>query len=291
MACDYVINQQISDIDENGRLIKVPSMALIDKRFRGMDSKQVFDILKQEQEQGGGQGQGDGEGQPLDDHMWQNAADMPSAEREALEKAIDQAIRQGEQLAGKLGGTSARSIGALPEPKVDWREQLRDFVTSVTSGRDTSTWRRPNRRWLANNTYMPSPYSEAVGELVIAVDTSGSIDEQAIGEFLAEVVSICDTVNPEKVTLLYWDTAVAAAEVYDQGSYTGLIASTRPAGGGGTDAHCVTDWLTNNNCTPELVIMLSDGYLSNGFPDFNLPTLWAMTSDIVAAHGVTIKLN
>jgi predicted metal-dependent peptidase len=216
---------------------------------------------------------------------------MSAAEQQEIEQAVDRAIRQGEMLAGKMGGNSPRDIGAIPEPKVNWREQLRDFVSSVTSGRDSTTWRRPNRRWLAQDMYMPSPYSEAVGPMVVGVDTSGSIDQQQINEFLAEIKSITEVTPPERIHLLYWDTDIAAEETYEQGSYASLTDSTKPAGGGGTDPSCVERYVRDMSTKPEIVLMLSDGYIFGDFPDFNVPTIWGMTTDKTAPNATNIKLS
>ncbi len=81
---------------------------------------------------------------------WPNFA-FPIGE---IKKEIDQAIRQGALMAGKLGGNLSRELGELLQPKVDWREQLRDYVTSLADGKDISTWQRVNRRWLQHDVYM-----------------------------------------------------------------------------------------------------------------------------------------
>lgn len=289
MACDYVINQQIVDLDPHNEVIKVPDIGcLLDEKYRGWDSGQVFaDLLKNPPPPPQG---GDGSGS-LDEHKWDEAKDMTTEEKEQLSKAVDQAMRQGELLASKMGGTNPREIGAIPEPKVDWREQLRDFVSSVTSGRDSTTWRRPNRRWLANDVYMPSPYSESIGPVVIGVDTSGSISPRIINEFLAEVRSIATDTPPERIHLLYWDTDVAGEEVYEQGMYESLVESTKPAGGGGTDPLCVERYVNDMSTKPEIVLMLSDGYIFGDWPEFGVPTIWGMTSNKQAPNATNIKLS
>lgn len=285
MACDYVINQMIRDLDPTDELTEIPPCgALLDDQYRGWDAGQVFEHLKKNPPP---KGKG---GKSMDDHQWGEAKQMTDKERAEMEKQIDQAIRQGSIVAGKMNGKTARDIGALPEPKVDWREQLRDFVTSVTSGRDASTWRKPNRRWLAQGMYMPSPYAESIGPVVVGVDTSASISQADIAAFLAEIKSITDTMPPERLHLLYWDTKIAREETYVAGDYAALETSTKPAGGGGTDPRCVQDYVHKMNTRPEFVLMLSDGYVGN-WPNFNLPTMWAMTTNETAPNAVNIKLN
>ena len=291
MAADYVINGQIRLLDPFNKVITVPEHALDDPRFDGWDTKRVYDYLMNPDNpppKGAG-----GDGALTDEHGWEEAQEMSDAEKKVLEQTIDAAIRQGSLLAGKMGGDTARGlVGELTEPKVNWREQLRDFVTSVTAGRDASTWRRPNRRWLSQDIYMPSPISEAIGGMVIGVDTSGSIRQKDIAEFLSEVRSITETVTPERVHLLYWDTAVAREEEYTPDQYDMLATSTKPAGGGGTDPTCVKEWLDSvTGVTPSVLLMLSDGYICGDWPNFGIPTLWGMTTDVTAENGVTIKLG
>ena len=131
MACDYVINLQIMDMDKDGQLLKMPmfegkAIGLLDERFRGMNAKQVFDILKQEEPEGG---YGGGS---LDDHDWDGAQAMTKEEAEALQKEIDQAVRQGlityNKMYGDGAGNLSREFGELLEPEVNWKDQLREFV-------------------------------------------------------------------------------------------------------------------------------------------------------------------
>lgn len=292
MAADYVINAQIRKMDTSvPSVTSMPDNALYDARFEGWDTKRVFDYLQTNgAPEGGG---GGGCGSPLDEHGWEEAKALSKEAKEQLEQVIDDAVRQGGILAGKMGGNSARDlVGELTEPTVNWRELLRDFVTSVTAGRDASTWRRPNRRWLSQDIYMPSPISESVGPMLIGIDTSGSIDQRQVTEFLSEVCSIVASVTPEVIHLLYWDTDVAGEEEYTPDQYEDIATSTKPRGGGGTDATCVKEWLdTVTSVTPSVVLMLTDGYLYNGFPDFGVPTLWGITSDKVSTTGVTVKIG
>jgi len=293
MACDYVINQQIVDIDPTGELIKVPKLDIcLDEKYRGWDAKQVYDDLKKNQDDDDDkQGDGDGKGGSFDEHGFDDASDMTEAERDELEQAVDQAARQGDILAGKLGGTTGRDVGAIPEPQVNWREQLQEFVQSVCAGRDSSTWRRPNRRWLATGAYMPSPFSESIGPMVVAVDTSASIGPETINQFIAEVVKITDDMPPERLHLLYWDSHVAREEVYVPGEYESMISSTKPMGGGGTDPNCVKQFVDDMGTKPELVLVLTDGFIFGDWPDFNEPTLWVSTSANKSPYGKTIHIN
>ena len=303
-AADYVINQMIVDMDPKQAIVKFKDSWLLDPKYRGMDTKQVFDALGKNPKPEGGEGSGKGEkgdGKPEqgqgnvpsagpDEHEWGVDHELTPEEKEARERAIDNALRQGQILAGKLGGKATRAMGELLAPKVDWREQLRDFVTSATSGRDASTWRKPNRRWLAQGAYMPSAYSERIGHVVVAIDTSGSIGLTELSEFMAEVVAVCETVQPEVIDLLWWDTRVAGHQTFREGEYATLTAQAKPKGGGGTNFACVPAYLAAERLHPDCLIVLTDGYVSSWGVAPHCPTLFAITGCGSAPYGVSIKL-
>jgi hypothetical protein len=119
----------------------------------------------------------DNEPRGFDEHDWEGADKLSDDEVKELEKEIDVAIRQGSIIAGKSGATGNRLLDELMQPQVDWREVLREFIQTTCTGNDYSTWKRPNRRYIGAGVYMPSGISEKVDELVIAVDTSGSIPD------------------------------------------------------------------------------------------------------------------
>ena len=306
-ACDYVINLQLQDIDPSESVIAMPMykdgphkgkrMGLVDERFRNMNAKQVFDILKQEQKDGDGDGDGDGGG-GFDAHDWADAKNMTDAEKKELLKEIDQAIRQGIMAQQKIAGTGAggidRELEGLLEPKVDWREVLREFVKATCNAKDASSWRRPNRRFLSTGVYMPSMIGEKVGHLVIGVDTSGSIGGREIAEFLSEVKAIAEEVTPEVVDLLYWDCEVAAHEVYEGAAVSGIVESTKPRGGGGTSPSCVSAYLKEKGIKPECTIILTDGYVGGDWgSEWTSEVLWCIVggNDEVAPNGKTVHVK
>jgi predicted metal-dependent peptidase len=295
-ACDYVINLKLKDIDPDGKYMRMPMkngkpFGLIDEKYRGMNTKQVFDAIKQEHGEGGGEGEG------FDEHDWDGAKEMTDQEKEELHREIDRAIRQG-QIAAKKAGLGAggldRELGDLMEPKVDWREVLREFVKSICNAKDTSSWRRVNRRFIGSDIYLPTLVGERVGHIVIGIDTSGSIGVKELSDFLSEVKGIADEVRPEKVDLLYWDSEVAGHEEYDEYSVANIVSSTKPRGGGGTSPSCVTAYLKDKGIKPECVIMLTDGYVGDDWGgEWPCPVLWTIVAGNtdVAPNGKTIHIN
>lgn len=311
-ACDYVINLMLVDMDPSEQFIAMPRkdgkiMGWLDRRFAKMSTKQVFDILKQEKEDGGGKkgdkdGGNGGSGDPatdgsggFDGHDWAGAKELSEEAQRDLEREIDQGLRQGLTAAKRAGvgaGDMDRLVGDMLAPKVDWREQLREFVKSICNAKDASSWRRVNRRFLSSDVYMPSLVGERVGRIVVGIDTSGSISGAEITRFLSEVKSITEDVHPEKIDLLYWDTVVAAHEEYDESSMSTLVESTKPRGGGGTDPRAVMNYVKDKGLTPECIIILTDGAIGEWGNEWVAPVLWAITGrGITAPNGKSIWIE
>ena len=140
--------------------------------------------------------------------------------------------------------------------------------------------------------YMPTLIGESVGRIVLGIDMSGSIGPQEIGQFLGEVRSICETVKPEGIDLLYWDTAVCQHEKYERDELENLLSTTKPKGGGGTMPSCITEYMAKHKLTPECALILTDGYVGSDWGGtWPCPVLWGITTDEVAAVGKTIQVR
>ena len=318
MAMDLVINLEITDENKDDNFAVMPTgkyAGLLDERFRGMAVPQVFKILLEEEEgndpEGGEGGEGgDGptdntlgeEGEPsnsgvpsgggFDEHDWDGAGDLTEEEKKDLEHELDQAIREGAMAAGKLGGNSLLSVEELLKPTIDWKDVLREFVHTTCAGKDFGTWARPNRRYIGSGVYLPSTLSETVEELVLAIDTSGSVAYYA-NLFLSEVAGICQTVRPERVRLIYWDHRVQKEEVYEQEQVQELVHSTSPEGGGGTTIEVVCEYLKENRINPQAIIVFTDGYLAGSWGEWKHPLLWCVldNKDAKPNTGKVVHIN
>lgn len=295
MACDYVINIKIADDNQDGFATMTGPLTkgCYDVKYRGMDSAEVYNMLKQDPPQDGGDGGSGGDGQSLDEHGWDDAQEMTPDEQRELAREIDEAIRQGALVAGKTGSGGDRDLQDLLQPQVDWREVLRDFITTTCTGNDYSTWRRPNRRFMSSGVYLPSGISESVDELVIATDMSASVGDREVAVALTEIKSIADTVHPKAVRLLYWDTQVCQDERYESHDLDTMVESTRPKGGGGTSVECVPEYMTAKHITPQAVIVITDGYLGGAWGQWSCPVLWVVIDNDSAKPdcGVTVHVK
>jgi len=221
-----------------------------------------------------------------DEIDFDGAKDMDAEEKKQLERDIDDAIRQGDIVAGKTGSGGNRHAQELLDPQVDWREVLREFVQNQCKGNDFSSYRRPNRRYLQSGEYRPSGVSERVEELCLCMDMSGSIGNDEIAVMLTECVAVFATAHPEVARILYWDTKVCADEEYTMDQLDGFAKSTKPKGGGGTDVNCVPSYMKANNITPQASIVLTDGYLYNGWGTWDHPVLWVILDNTNARPDV-----
>jgi len=292
VACDHVINIKIVDDNKDhfASMTGALESGCYDRKYVGMDTAQVYNLLRKDQEGDGEQGS-----EPLpegfDKHDWDGASEMDAEEIRELAREIDEAVRQGALVAGKMGSGGDLGLEELLQPQVNWREALREFIQTTCAGSDYSTYSKPNRRYLSSGIYMPSGISEQVGELVLAIDTSGSIGKKELAAFLSEVKEICDTVHPDGVRLLYWDTKVCRDEKYDTHDLDNIVNSTKPEGGGGTDVECVTDYIRDNNINAQAAIVLTDGHLYGGWGQWSMPVLWCIMDNNHAKPDVGKTVN
>ena len=251
--------------------------------------REVYKLLKEDKEGGGGKGKDSGKGEPqdgggggyqFDEHDTEGDGEEMNADKmKEMDARVDRALREGALLAGRLGVDIPRHITEILETKVNWKEAFREWCVAQTKGKDEYTWRRFNRRLIPNDIYMPSVEDETVGEIVIAIDTSGSIGEKELNEFATEFVSICDSVTPEMVRILWWDTMVHGEQKFS-GDYSGVAKMLKPKGGGGTRVGCVAKYIKDKKINAQCVVVFTDGYLESDIVwDIEAPTLWMVTQN------------
>ena len=283
-AADFVVNDIIVSLKDN-TLCKLPDGGCYDPQYHNMSMREVFKLLKEEEEEGGGGGKGDpqeggqpsGGGYQFDEH--DTDGDASSDDLKEMNDKIDRALREGALLAGRLGVDLPRAITDILTPQVDWREALRDFVTASCKGKDEYTWRKFNRRLLPSDIYLPTVENETIGEVVVAIDTSGSIGQDQINEFATELVSICELVDPESVRVLWWDTMVHGEQIFTE-NYQNIGGMLKPLGGGGTKVGCVSEYINEKKINAECVIVFTDGYVESDVKwEISSPTLWFVTEN------------
>jgi len=288
-AADYVVNDIIMNIKDKN-LVALPEGGCYDPKYHNMNMREVYKLLKKEQqskpkpESGDGEGEGSGGGEYQFDEHDVDGTDaegnpLTPEKLQEMDAKVDRALREGALLAGRVGVDIPRAITEILDPVIDWREALRDFVSSSTKGKDEYTWRRFNRRLLSSDMYLPTVESETIGEVVVAIDTSGSIGERELNAFASELVSICDAVQPEAVRVLWWDTKVHGEQKFTD-NYEAIGSMLKPQGGGGTMVSCVSEYILKKDVKAECVIVFTDGYLESDVKwEITTPTLWMVTEN------------
>ncbi|WP_320170512.1 DUF2201 family putative metallopeptidase [Maridesulfovibrio sp.] len=183
-----------------------------------------------------------------------------------------QALAQASNLArdcGELPGGLERLVQKLLYPQLDWRELLDRFISA--RARNDYSWTPPSRRHLHMNLYLPSLSTEQLPEIVLAIDTSGSIGPRELEQFSSEISSILDSYDT--TMRVYWcDMGIAGEQVFGRAD---LPLNLKAEGGGGTDFRPVFKRLDEENLHPACLVYLTDmecGKFPSQEPDY--PVLW-----------------
>jgi predicted metal-dependent peptidase len=263
MAGDYVINQLIED-EGIGKVIEG---SLLDKNIYdagGGTTDGIYNILPD---------QPDGEGgYPLDGDCQDGDGTQGDREQQAAEWKVKVAqAAQAAKMMGKLSAGLERFVTEILNPKVDWRDVTRKFVEKAKS--DQRSFSRPNRRFLAQDMYLPSRSGEVLGEIVYAVDCSGSIDEQILTQFASEIQACKDDMTPKKIHVVYFDSEVSHYESYEADDDLDI----RPHGGGGTAFSPVFNYIEEHGIEPVACIFLTDLCCDDFGDEPDYPVLWVST--------------
>lgn len=288
-AVDQVVNNMIEDIDPDHKFAAMPkhTPGYFDRKYKGMSLHEVFNDVRKN---------GGGGGSPMDHHDFSEVVEgdkdptQQQEETKVLEQQIESALRSGSYLAGKMGGNQSRTLTDLLTPKIDWRDALRDFVTDSFIGDENATWARPARRFVGVGLYLPSMVGEQIGELVTAIDTSGSIGQREMTAMLSEVIEIANVVHPTGIRIIYWSDGVESEEYYTPDQYEDILRLTKPVGGGGTSVYPVAERLKELE-NVQCCVILTDGLIYGAWGDWEVPTLWAITTDVMSPIGKTVHFE
>lgn len=250
----------------------------------------------------GNDADGRGQGHRPDGTAWSRAgdakteggapADRPDAltpdERETLSVQWQQRLAGAAQQAlqaGKLSASLARLVDQLLQPQLPWRMLLARYFS--LAARDDFSYMRPSRREGA--AILPSLRSSQVS-VVVAIDTSGSIQPEEMSEFFSEVDALKAQVRA-RVALLACDEHLAGGAPWVFEPWEELRPPVAVGGGGGTDFRPVFDWVARQDHRPDLLIYFTDA--DGEFPtaEPNYPVLWLVKGKERVPWGQRIQLN
>jgi predicted metal-dependent peptidase len=311
IACDLAINPLLI---KDG--LKPPPGVLHMVEFEGMMAEEIYpaiadledetetldDHLYDSEESEGGRGSGGGEssqrqegaggGTTAEADPDRGGAPQPKplseTEREQLSVQWQQRLAGAAQQAmraGKLGGGLARLVDHLLQPRLPWRMLLAKYMTAIA--RDDYTYSRPSRR--EGQAILPSLRSAQV-DIVVALDTSGSISPEEICEFMSEIDAIKGQVRA-RITLQACDAHLAEDGPWEFEPWEEFRLPRDFTGGGGTRFTPVFDWARRRDRQPDLLVYFTDA--EGEFPEQEplYPVLWLVKGKAKVPWGQRVQLN
>tara|TARA_B100000683_G_scaffold37702_1_gene32979 strand:- start:2498 stop:3772 length:1275 start_codon:yes stop_codon:yes gene_type:complete len=283
IACDYIVNNTLvrDKIGEPVKMIQIYQ----DWKYDGWQSEAVYDDIYKKAEENGKKFL-EQMGELLDEHIdWESKPSKPktgkggskpdqrpSYTKEEMKKIRDQIkenmISSAQSAgAGNIPAEVERMIKELTEPKMNWREILRQQIQATI--RNDYTFSRPSRKGWHTGVVLPGMNFDQQIDCAICFDMSGSIgDDQAVN-FLSEVKGIMDEFKEYNLKLWCFDTAV-----YNEKDYSSSdgedFSEYKPIGGGGTEFMVNWEYMKEHDIVPKKLIMFTDGYPfgSWGDPDY-----------------------
>ena len=278
IAQDYAVNQILVDerIGEKITEVKI----CYDPKYRGLAWEEIYDQLYEKAEKismpdllkqlgdlldehinedGSGPGK-EGEG----DKQGKGMPGMTKEEAQQIRDEIKEAMIQSAAAAG-AGKTPAgiqRLIKDMTEPKINWRDLVRQEIQSII--RNDYSFSRPNRKSWHSGAILPGMKEATTIDVGISIDMSGSIGMEDATVFLSEVKGIMDQYEDFKVNLWCFDTEIYNHKEISHDNSEDLL-DYEPQGGGGTDFEVNWQFMRDNGIQPKKFIMFTDGYPCGGW--------------------------
>jgi predicted metal-dependent peptidase len=284
IACDFAVNPVVLEAGYT-----LTPDALVDPQYKDMSAEQIYDLLPDDFCDGLGDGWDvggvqDAESESGGDQLSQD--EVNTIVQDWKNKVAEAA--NAAKMSGKLSAGLERLVHNILDSKLPWQELLARFMHAVV--KNDFNWGKPNRTMMNNHhIYVPTLHNEACGSIVMAIDTSGSIGQQELDEFAAELNGVLDQVRPERVTVLYCDASINHVDEYKPDDYPVML---RTHGGGGTDFRPVFEHTDEHNEDVQCLIYLTDmmGKFPDAEPDY--PVMWVSNSKIQEApFGQVVSLK
>ncbi|PIE58659.1 MAG: hypothetical protein CSA33_01795 [Desulfobulbus propionicus] len=320
-ACDYVVNAILADAG-----FTLPEGSLFKSEYEGKSAEDIYAHLtrgnseeepqetpaaeenadgateneaegaqgtepetsleKQGDDQGSSQGESSPAGAVRDDPHG-GSEEAQSITETDWEEALVQAAHTAREL-GRLSLGLERLIQDTLAPRLCWQQLLARFIER--SNRSDYTWVTPNRRYLHQDIYLPAMQNSTLSHMVVALDTSGSIQSAELDQFAAELNAITE-LHPTTMHLISCDMEIQEHRILQNSD---LPMRIRPKGGGGTDYRPVFGLVEKEGLRPACLIYLTD-LVCRGFPaqEPPYPVLWVQIGNegTVPPFGEVIHLD
>ena len=276
IAQDFAVNQILVDERIGDKITEVK--ICYDPKYRGMAWEEIYDELYEKAEKipmdqllkqlgdlldehiKEGDGQGEGEG----DKEGKGRPGMSKEDAQRIKDEIKEAMIQSAAAAGagKVPAGIQRMIKDLTEPKINWRDLVRQEIQSIV--RNDYSFSRPNRKSWHSGAILPGMKEATTIDVGISIDMSGSIGMEDATVFLSEVKGIMDQYEDFKVNLWCFDTEIYNHQEISHDNSEDLL-DYEPQGGGGTDFEVNWQFMRDNGIQPKKFIMFTDGYPCGGW--------------------------
>ena len=207
-------------------------------------------------------------GDPHEDEGGHEDEGSGGTDEAASAEIVDNALSAAKMAGKQPGSELRRALELIGQGQKDWRDQLRKWLAGGEV--PSQSWDRPNRRYIAEDIYLPGMPKEGPGVVVLAIDTSGSINDSLLAKFLVEIRKVNDDLKPEKIHVVCCDCRVQWTAEY--GPYDQIEA--QPKGRGGTAFSPVFKWVAEQGINAKALIYFTDLYCSDYGPKPNYPVLW-----------------
>lgn len=272
MAGDYLINDMLITNNVGKKITKVP--ILWDPKFRDMTAEEVYDDLMKNAVKvqmtldmhmdGSGE-----EGEGSDGKSKSSGIKIDAETAKKMRDEMKEAILQSAQAAG-AGNVPAgikRLINQFTAPKMRWQDLLR--IQLESSLKNNYSFMRPSRKAWHTGAVLPGMLPAEHLDVCIAIDTSGSITEDMVRDFLSEVQGMMEMYTTYSILVFTFDTEVYNPVTFTEDGFEDL-ADYDVQGGGGTDFDVCYQYMKDNDINPKQFVMFTDGYPfgSWGDPDY-----------------------
>lgn len=193
---------------------------------------------------------------------------------------------QSAMQAGKLGDDMARMLDFLLQPELPWRNLLAQYMSSIA--RDDYSYTRPNAR-RGDPAIFPSLRSAQIN-IIVALDTSGSISDSEIAEFVSEIDAI-KSIMRAQITLHTCDSSLNSNGPWMFEAWDEFKVPEKIIGGGGTNFKPVFEWAEKRDIAPNLLVYFTDA--EGAFPEYepSFPVLWLIKGKKKVPFGDRVQLN
>ncbi len=265
LATDYAINSML--IKNN---LHPPDRINYQSRFDDMYAEEIYAVLESEI---------DNKEYVEEEQKSEKIEHVESEDAEFLEQLLQKAIAQDE-----LPKDLDRFFPQIKESKIDWRSALYQYVHR--HAKEDYRFFPPNKRYIHQGFALPSLQSELL-KIIVAIDTSGSIDEELLAQFFAEFEAIMQSFANYEIDLIACDSKIQ----YHQTFYPDDMLEYKTKGGGGTDFRPVFHFIEERIDNPTLLLYFTDA--QGRFPEFepSFDTLWVLPEEEDVPFGETLIMQ